>query len=240
MPGAILLHCDLGHADEARRLLERLGDIGRLPRDDLYTTSLVYLADSCALLRDMGRCEQLYAALQPYRALNLSVLGTVALGSGAGYLALLASTLKRGREARQLFQEALDFNARMGSPPLLARTQLDYARLLRQSDRSADRELAGRLIREAAATAARLGMRRLAARADEMRAGDAEMESLTEREIEVLLEIAAGSSNKRISASLGISLTTVATHIRSILRKTGTANRTEAVAHARRSSLINQ
>jgi DNA-binding CsgD family transcriptional regulator len=240
MPGAILLHCELGHADEARRLLERLGDIGRLPRDDLYTTSLVYLAEACALLRDATRCEQLYTALQPYRALNLSVLGTVALGSGAGYLALLASALKRGREARQLFQEALAFNGRIGSRPLVARTQLDYARLLQHSDRPADRELAGRLIREAAATAAQFGMRRLAARADQMRAGDAEMESLTEREVEVLREIAAGSSNKRISASLGISLTTVATHIRSILRKTGTANRTEAVAHAHRSNLINQ
>jgi DNA-binding CsgD family transcriptional regulator len=239
LPGAILLHCELGQTDEARRLLDRLGDLDRLARDDLYTTSLVYLAEASALLKDTARCEQLFATLQPFRALNLSVLGTVALGSGAGYLALLAAALRRGREARQLYEEALQFNQRMGAPPLLARTQIDYATLLLQSDRPAERELAGRLIREASATAERLGMRRLVARISEIRAGRCDEESLTDRELDVLHQIAAGSSNKRISADLGIGLTTVATHIRSILRKTGTTNRTEAVAHARRSNLVN-
>jgi DNA-binding NarL/FixJ family response regulator/CTP:molybdopterin cytidylyltransferase MocA len=238
LPGKILLHCELEQYDDARRLLDRLGDPGHLPRDDLFETALVYLAEACVVLKDVRRCAALYEALKPYREANLSVLGTVALGSGAGYLALLATALRQFREARPLFEEALAFNARIGSPPLLARTQADYAALLLQSERPADHDSAGQLRREAHATAARLGMRTLAARVAALAGDGAATDSLTERELDVLRRIAAGASNKRIANELQIGLSTVATHIRNILRKTGTANRTEAVAHARRSNLI--
>lgn len=238
LPGKILLHCELEQYDEARRLLERLGEPGKLAHDDLYETALVYLAESCVVLQDARRCAHLYEALQPYRAANLSVYGTVALGSGAGYLALLATALRHGREARVLYEEALAFNSRLAAPPLVARTQVDYAALLLKSDRPADADRAGQLLREAHATAARLGMRALAVRAQALATPGAVRESLTDRELEVLRSIAAGASNKHIAGALQISVSTVATHIRSILRKTGTGNRTAAVAHARRSQLI--
>ena len=238
LPGAILLHCELGQAEAARRLLDRLGDADKMPRDDLYTASLVYLADACIILNDAARAERLLQALQPFRALNLSVLGTVALGSGAGYMAALAAMLKRGREARVLFEEALAFNSRLRAPPLVARTQLDYAALLARSDKPADLERAGRLSRDALAIAERFGMRKLAERAKQLLASEAPAETLTERELEILQRIAEGASNKRIAMDLQISVTTVATHIRSVLRKTGTANRTEAAAHARRQNLL--
>jgi DNA-binding NarL/FixJ family response regulator len=176
--------------------------------------------------------------LRPFRALNLSVLGTVALGSGAGYMATLAAMLKRGKEARVLFEEALAFNSRLRAPPLVARTQLDYAGLLARSDKPADVERAGRLGRDALAIAERFGMRKLAERARQLLASEAPAETLTERELEILQRIAEGASNKRIAMDLQISVTTVATHIRSVLRKTGTANRTEAAAHARRQNLF--
>ena len=44
--------------------------------------------------------------------------------------------------------------------------------------------------------------------------------------------IAQGKSNKLIAAELNRSLATVATHVRAILNKTHTANRTEAAAFA--------
>ena len=234
LPGAILMHCELGQLDAARRLLERLGDADNLPRDDLYTVSLVYLADACVILNDTARADRLLHALQPYRALNLSVLGTVALGSGAGYMAALAALLKRGKDARALFEEALAFNARMRAPPLVARTQVDYAAFLARSDKPADLERASRLSRDALVIAERFGMRKLAERARQLLASETPAETLTERELEILHRIAEGASNKRIAMDLQISVTTVATHIRSVLRKTGTANRTEAAAHARR------
>jgi DNA-binding NarL/FixJ family response regulator len=50
----------------------------------------------------------------------------------------------------------------------------------------------------------------------------------------VLDHVAAGLSNRRIAERLFISEHTVAHHVRAILRKTGTANRTEAATLAHR------
>ena len=53
-------------------------------------------------------------------------------------------------------------------------------------------------------------------------------DDLSPREITVLRLIAVGGSNRQIGEQLVISEHTVANHVRSILRKTGCANRTEA------------
>lgn len=60
---------------------------------------------------------------------------------------------------------------------------------------------------------------------------------LTSREMDVLGLIAIGRSNADIAMVLEISLSTVATHVRNILAKTGCANRTEAAAYAMRHGL---
>ena len=52
--------------------------------------------------------------------------------------------------------------------------------------------------------------------------------SLTEREIAVLMLLSKGKSNKAIGTKLGINDTTVRVHIRSVLRKMGVSNRTQA------------
>lgn len=63
-------------------------------------------------------------------------------------------------------------------------------------------------------------------------------EALTSREVEVLEGLARGKSNKEISALLGISETTVKSHLRSIFRKLDVLSRTEAIANASRLGLI--
>ncbi|HEX2773393.1 MAG TPA: LuxR C-terminal-related transcriptional regulator [Micromonosporaceae bacterium] len=55
---------------------------------------------------------------------------------------------------------------------------------------------------------------------------------LTDREVEVLACLAAGMSNKQVARSLGISVRTVTVHVSNVLRKTGTASRTEAAMWA--------
>jgi pimeloyl-ACP methyl ester carboxylesterase/DNA-binding CsgD family transcriptional regulator len=55
---------------------------------------------------------------------------------------------------------------------------------------------------------------------------------LTPREIEVLRLIAAGRSNQEIARELVISFNTVTNHVKNILGKTGTSNRTEAASYA--------
>ena len=64
--------------------------------------------------------------------------------------------------------------------------------------------------------------------ADEQGGHDgADAAGLTPREVAVLRLLAAGSSNKEIASRLKISENTVANHVRSILLKTGAANRTQ-------------
>ena len=68
--------------------------------------------------------------------------------------------------------------------------------------------------------------------------GPALVEPLTERELEVLRLIAAGSSNQRIARELVVALDTVKKHVTHVLGKLGAANRTEAAARARELGLI--
>jgi LuxR family maltose regulon positive regulatory protein len=62
--------------------------------------------------------------------------------------------------------------------------------------------------------------------------------TLTERELEVLGMLAAGSSNREIAEALVVSLDTVKKHVTHILEKLGAANRTQAVARAKELGLI--
>ncbi|WP_223700900.1 response regulator [Sutcliffiella deserti] len=57
-------------------------------------------------------------------------------------------------------------------------------------------------------------------------------EDLTKRELEVLLEISKGKSNKEIAASLFITEKTVKTHVSNILAKLELADRTQAALYA--------
>jgi DNA-binding NarL/FixJ family response regulator len=61
---------------------------------------------------------------------------------------------------------------------------------------------------------------------------------LTERERAVLCEIASGRTDKEIARSLTISLSTVKTHVRSILDKLDVDSRTQAVVYVLRHNLF--
>jgi len=57
-------------------------------------------------------------------------------------------------------------------------------------------------------------------------------DGLSPRELQILRLVAKGLSNREIGERLVVSEHTAANHVRSILRKTGCANRTEAAAYA--------
>jgi DNA-binding NarL/FixJ family response regulator len=63
-------------------------------------------------------------------------------------------------------------------------------------------------------------------------------DALTEREIEVLREVAAGNANKVVAAHLRISEETVKAHMKSILSKLGANDRTHAVTIALKRGII--
>ena len=66
-----------------------------------------------------------------------------------------------------------------------------------------------------------------------VRLGSASREDFSDRELDVLREIAAGMTNPEIAKSLYISENTVKSHLRVLLQKTGYKNRTELAIHAR-------
>lgn len=81
------------------------------------------------------------------------------------------------------------------------------------------------------------GSRRVAAVMQKRQIAD-EDAPLTDRETEVLLQMAQGLSNKEIAASLIIGVETVKEHVQSILRKIGVADRTQAAVWAVRRKLL--
>ncbi len=62
--------------------------------------------------------------------------------------------------------------------------------------------------------------------------------ALTPREIEVLLLLAEGASNKTIARRLGISVHTAKFHVGRLLDKLDASGRTDAVAHAARLGVL--
>ena len=63
-------------------------------------------------------------------------------------------------------------------------------------------------------------------------------DALTDREIEVLQQVAAGNSNKVIATNLAVSEDTVKTHMKNILSKLGANDRTHAVTIALKRGII--
>ena len=64
-------------------------------------------------------------------------------------------------------------------------------------------------------------------------------DALTEREIEVLREVADGNANKMVAHHLAVSEETVKAHMKSILSKLGANDRTHAVTIALKRGIIN-
>jgi DNA-binding NarL/FixJ family response regulator len=65
-----------------------------------------------------------------------------------------------------------------------------------------------------------------------------DIDSLTDREREVLVLVAQGLSNSEITDRLHVSLPTVRTHVSRILSKLGARNRTQLVVMAYESGLV--
>ena len=246
-PGLALLWVELDRMEDARTEFNLVSaqDFSDLPRDGRWTTCIAYLTEVCAALGDVAKAQVLYRLLLPYAGRILLLGGGVACaGASERYLGLLCSTMLRWEEAERYFDEALYINSRLGAQVPLAHTQHDYAAMLLTRGGAGNQKRARALLNTSRESAELFGMRalaqRIADRLDELQAPQpprAGADELTAREIEVLGLIAIGRSNADISLALSISPNTVATHVRSILAKTGCANWTEAAAHAMRYGL---
>ena len=155
------VYARLERTEEAEALLHELMSRGLSDWhvDEEWLVSICLLAETCAILGDIGPAAPLYELLLPYGSLNAVALPELALGSTSQPLGILATLLGRYADAERYFEEALRMNERMGARPWLAHTQQDYGRMLLRRNGHGDRERAEKLLSPAQATYHELGMK---------------------------------------------------------------------------------
>jgi DNA-binding CsgD family transcriptional regulator len=238
-PGLVSVLIELGMDGPARQELERVRADGLdVLRESLWLASLTYLTDACAALGDEVTAALVYPELEPLAGANVMIGHLVACyGAADRYLGMLAATLGEWDRAEEHFVRAAALNRRTGMRTWLSHTLYQHGRA-----RLARGDAAGAvgLLGEAAALAEEIGQRALLARIRSIGAppvAAARPDGLSAREVEILCLVARGMSNREIGAALSISEHTAANHLRSILRKTGCANRTQAATYAHRHGL---
>jgi DNA-binding CsgD family transcriptional regulator len=237
-PGLVAMLAELAMEEQVRDELDRVQTEGlEALREGLWLASLTYLADAAGAVAHKGVAALLYPLLAPLAGTNVMIgHGVACYGAADRYLGMLAATLGDIDRATRHFETALRLNRQMGARTWLAHTAYEYGRmLLAQGD--ADR--AEQLLAEAALLAETVGMPALLARTHALTPTSIAPlpDGLSVRELDVLRLVARGRSNREIGAALFISQHTAANHVRSILRKTTCANRTEATAYAYRRGL---
>jgi class 3 adenylate cyclase/tetratricopeptide (TPR) repeat protein len=121
----------------------------------------------CAELGDEDGAARLLARIAPYTDQIASHPG-LWFGSFAHWAGLLATTLQRWPEADAYFATASATHQRIGAATWLARTRVEWARMLLAAGNAADRERARNLLHEALGTARRAGLLNIERRAAEL------------------------------------------------------------------------
>lgn len=233
-PGLVAIYTELGMADRAlaalRATLAR--DLPELRASTTWPASLCLLAEAAVSLADRASADVLLAEAEPLAGLNIMAAEFLApFGSADRLLGGLAAVLGR-RDAHERFAAALALDSAMGAPLHVATTHAEWAVALRRSHASPER-IEGH-VRAARALADRYALERVR-RLLGVRAGappTALPAGLTAREADVLRLVGRGCSNREIARTLYISEHTAANHVRSILAKTQSPNRTAAARFA--------
>jgi DNA-binding NarL/FixJ family response regulator len=209
---------------------------------------LVFLVEAALALGDVSAARRLRPLLAPYSGKQLIAGQFVAVfGPADTYLAALDSLLGDRDSADRLFAAALAQATSFGALVHRASTLTAWAAHLSAAAVAGDADARTRMTEmraEARRMAASTGQERVLRLLDRLDAAPGagagerggqdgpDAAGLTPREIAVLRLLAAGSSNREIASRLKIAENTAANHVRSILLKTGAANRTQAATLA--------
>jgi class 3 adenylate cyclase/tetratricopeptide (TPR) repeat protein len=130
-----------------------------IPRDALWELTIVNLGRTVGHFDDPAYADELYELLLPF-ADRVCVLGggVLCLGPASRILGMLARARGKPELAIEHFAYALDRSRALGSPPLVARTQLESAKAHLMRGSAADAAAAERLLDEASIIASNLGM----------------------------------------------------------------------------------
>jgi class 3 adenylate cyclase/tetratricopeptide (TPR) repeat protein len=151
---------ETGRFDEAAAALDTVArpDFGDVPFDALWLRTLTDCAAVSVAISDHTRARNLQAMLAPYaEQVPAFAFGTPS-GCVSHFLGLLASGLGDHDEADRRFADAETIHGRIGAPAWLARTRLEWARMLLTRRQPGDADRARELLGQALATARELGL----------------------------------------------------------------------------------
>jgi class 3 adenylate cyclase len=133
-----------------------------IPRDWNWLYNMCGLAVLCLALQDRERSTGIYQFLLPYAHRNLTAgWGDFAYGCVSRFLGMLAGIMDMTTEAERHFEQALQFDDRMGARPWAAYTRYEYARMLLTRGNTGDLEHALKLLEESLEVASAIGMQPL-------------------------------------------------------------------------------
>lgn len=149
----------LGRLDEARAAVGDLwgDDFGGLPRDSLWLLHMDFSARIACLVGDEASAERLYQMLLSHRS-SVVASQTIWFEPVAFVLGLVATQLGRYDEAEDQFRHALETLERIGRPPTLVHTRLEWARMLARRSAPGDAGMARALLEAALPQARELKM----------------------------------------------------------------------------------
>ncbi|MCV7078468.1 ATP-binding protein [Mycobacterium szulgai] len=236
VPGLLALYTELGCERGMTRALNHLLTRNLTDHTDeaQWPMELVFMVEAAFELGNREAVHKLQPFVARYAGKNLVAGQFVALfGSAERYLARIAALGGDNDSAERHFAAALEMDRRMGATVHVAETLARYALFAASTDRM---EEARRLADRAREIATPIGQSRVLDLVESLvatgPADSAGPAGLTDREVEVLRLLAEGLSNRAIGERLYISTNTAANHVRSILLKTGAANRTQAAMYA--------
>jgi hypothetical protein len=143
-----------------------VNDFAAVAYDWLWLQAICNCAEASSALRDSATAAPLFNLLEPYHAQFAVFVSSV--GSVAHFVGALAATLGRFDEADAFFQEAAEMETAAGAVTCLARTRVDWARMLLARNQPADADRARSLLDDAIATALAVGLPTVERRAREL------------------------------------------------------------------------
>jgi hypothetical protein len=167
-----VLYCELDRPHDARPLFEGLAARGfaDVPVDTTFMLAMANAAIACVHLEDVPRAAMIHDVLAPYAEQVVFTSGGT-FGAVAHHLGALAALLGQFDEGETRFATAAATHERIGAPAWLARTRLEWARMLLQTGQPRDGARAPVLLGQAHATAVDLGLRAVERQATELLGG---------------------------------------------------------------------
>ena len=151
--------CEDNRPDQAREYYEPLAatNFTALVEDSAWTVSMAHCVSVCAHLQDRPRAAVLFEMLAPY-ADQIMFTSAGAQGAVGHHLGVLATVAGDFDEAEHCFSTAAATHERIGAPTWLARTRLEWARMLLVRRGPDDDERARELLGQTLATAREMGL----------------------------------------------------------------------------------